>query len=124
MTYRSQVINSIGSDLYSIQVYDTLLVVKDFNPTKEFTKWATIEVADFSSIPEGMESFEMSGGKYAVFLHKGSPREFQKTFQHIFNEWLPSTQYRLDHRPHFELLGEKYRNNHPNSEEEVWVPVK
>jgi len=25
---------------------------------------------------------------------------------------------------HFELLGEKYKNNHPDSEEEVWIPIK
>ena len=124
MTCRSQIINSVGPDLYSIQVYDNLLDVRNFNPAHEFTKWAATEVVDFSNVPEGMEILELSGGTYAVFLHQGSLSEFQKTFQNIFAEWLPSTQYHLDHRPHFEVLGEKYKNNHPDSEEEVWIPVK
>jgi AraC family transcriptional regulator len=27
-------------------------------------------------------------------------------------------------RPHMELLGEKYRNNDPHSEEEIWIPIE
>lgn len=124
MTCRSQIINSVGPELYSIQVYDKLLDIRNFNPDQEFTKWAATEVPDFSNIPEGMETFELSGGTYAVFLHQGLPSEFQKTFQYIFATWLPSSEYQLDHRSHFEVLGERYRNNHPDSEEEVWIPVK
>jgi hypothetical protein len=26
--------------------------------------------------------------------------------------------------PHFEVLGDKYKNNDPSSEEEVWIPIK
>ena len=50
--------------------------------------------------------------------------EFSKTMQHIFTRWLPESNYRLDNRPHFEVLGERYKNNDPNSEEEVWIPIK
>lgn len=34
------------------------------------------------------------------------------------------TIYEIDFRPHFEILGEKYKNNDPGSEEEVWIPVR
>lgn len=124
MVRRKEIKNSIGSGLYSMQVYDQLLDVKNFDPTLEFTKWASIEVADFSVIPEGMEIYEMSGGQYAVFIHKGAASEFQLTFQYIFGVWLPQSNYSLDHREHFEILGEKYKNNEQDSEEEVWIPVK
>jgi AraC family transcriptional regulator len=30
----------------------------------------------------------------------------------------------LDNRPHFEILGEKYKQGSPDSEEEIWIPVK
>jgi AraC family transcriptional regulator len=29
----------------------------------------------------------------------------------------------LDDRPHFEVLGEKYKNNDPTSEKEIWIPI-
>jgi AraC family transcriptional regulator len=44
-------------------------------------------------------------------------------FQHIFSEWLPNSDYRLADRAHFEVLGEKYKNNDPSSEEEIWIPI-
>lgn len=39
---------------------------------------------------------------------------------YIFATWLPSSAYVLDNRPHFEVLGAKYKSNDPGSEEEIW----
>lgn len=124
MTERKSIQNTIGTDLYSIQVYDHKDDFRNFTPQTEFEKWAVVEVENFDGIPENMKSFVLPKGMYAVFIHKGTPAEFQKTFQYIFGVWLPSSEYLLDDRPHFELLGEKYKNNSPDSEEEVWIPVK
>jgi AraC family transcriptional regulator len=71
-----------------------------------------------------MQSFLLPGGLYAVFHYKGLPSEGAKTFQYIFGTWLPGSEYALDNRPHFEVLGERYNNNSPDSEEEIWIPVK
>lgn len=124
MSERNQIKNTLGSDLYSMQIYDKSLDFKDFNQNTEFEKWAAIEVADFNTIPDKMGSYTLISGLYAVFVHKGPSNEFQKTFQFIFGQWLPSSEYNLDKRPHFEILGEKYKNNDPNSEEEVWIPIR
>ena len=113
----------IGSNLYSMQIFDESLSFSDFNPQTMFVKWAAVEVAHFDFIPIGLESYILQGGLYAVFIHKGLASDFNKTFQHIFQYWLPQSEYKLDNRPHFELLGEKYINNSPNSEEEVWIPI-
>lgn len=122
MMQRNTITNRVGTDLYSLQVYEPTLDFKDFNLQTEFEKWALTEVTDFDHIPEGMESFTLEAGLYAVFIHRGL--NFQPTFQYIYYEWLPGSDYVLDQRPHFELLGEKYKNNAEDSEEEVWVPVK
>jgi len=124
MVNKTAIANVIGTDLYSIQVYDELHYFKNFSPQTEFTKWAAIEVDSFKNIPNGFDTIVIESGLYAVFLHKGSASEFQKTFQFIFNQWLPKSEYTLDHRPHFELLGENYVNDDSSSEEEVWLPIK
>jgi AraC family transcriptional regulator len=110
----------VGNNLYSLQVYDEDYFQR-FDPTREFEKWALAEVKNFSVIPDEMEPFELPGGLYAVFQHKGMGTEI---FQHIFSEWLPNSGYDLDNRPHFEILGEKYKQGSPDSEEEIWIPVK
>jgi AraC family transcriptional regulator len=71
-----------------------------------------------------METFVLPSGLYAVFLHRGDTKEFTNAFQYILQKWLPSSEYDLDNRPHFEVLGDKYKNNDPNSEEEIWIPIK
>jgi AraC family transcriptional regulator len=37
---------------------------------------------------------------------------------------MPNSDYVLDNKTHFEILGDKYRNNDPESEEEIWIPVQ
>jgi len=123
MSQRNEIKNSIGNLLYSMQVYDPLYFV-NFDPNREFEKWATIEVTDFDNLPDDMETFILPSGLYAVFIHKGAASEGPKTFQHIYGSWLPDSEYTLDDRPHFEILGDKYKNEDPNSEEEIWIPIK
>jgi AraC family transcriptional regulator len=44
-------------------------------------------------------------------------------FEYIFSEWMPKSMFKIDDRPHFEVLGNKYRNNVKDSEEEIWIPI-
>ncbi len=124
MPRRKEINNNIGSELYSMQIYRGIFDFQNFNPSNIFTKWAAVEVTDFEQIPEDMKNYTLKGGLYAVFTHKGSSLDFQRTFQYIFGEWLPNSDYTVDDREHFELLGEKYKNESPDSEEEIWIPIK
>lgn len=121
MPRRKEVTNALTSDVISLQLYKPSYF-SDFQLANEFEKWATVEVEDFSKVPRGMETFTLSGGLYAVFDYKG-PGSDPRIFQYIFGTWLPSSGYTLDQRPHFEILGEKYKNSDPSSEEEIWIPI-
>lgn len=114
--------NRVTEDKISMQVYDSSYYAS-FNPENEFEKWATVEVEDFDDLPDGMAAFTLQEGLYAVFAHKGSSAD-NSIFQYIFREWLPASPYQIDDRPHFEVLGKNYKNNDPNSEEEIWIPIK
>ena len=116
-----EITNRVGKDKISMQIYDAPLRAGDF--TQEFEKWAAVEVANFDAVPDGLETFTLRGGTYAVFDYKGSSSD-PRIFIYIFTEWLPNSIYTLDDRPHFEILGENYRNNDAESEEEIWIPVK
>jgi len=124
MPRRKEIRNKLNVDLISVEVYDPDLDFKDFNLTTEFEKWATVEVSAFEEIPETMETLTLNGGLYAVFQYKGAASDFASTFRYIFGTWLPSSEYSPDNRPHFEVMGEKYKGNDPTSEEEIWIPIK
>lgn len=95
----------------------------DFKPTNEFERWAAVEVSDYDEVPFGLETFDLPEGQYAVFDYKGLNTD-SAIYQYIFKQWLPQSAYQLDQRPHFEVLGEKYKNNDPESEEEIWIPIR
>ena len=114
----------LNSDLYSLQVYSSGMDFTRFDAGKTFEKWALAEVSDFEAIPEGMEKFILPGGLYAVFSYKGPVSSGPEIFRYIFGTWLPVSGYIIDDLPHFEILGERYSNVSPESEEEIWIPVR
>jgi AraC family transcriptional regulator len=123
MPHRKEIQNNLGSDLYSIEVYEPGFF-GNFNPAREFDKWAAIEVPDFSIVPNNMETITIPGGLYAVFLYIGPASAAAKLYQNIFGDWLPNSDFLLDNRPHFALMGAKYKSEGPSSEEEIWIPIK
>ena len=124
MPRRREVENRVGTDFYSVKRYDLHENSSLFAPHVQFRRWAAVEVKNFDKIPEGMESYTLTGGKYAVFRHHGLPSEFFRTFQFIFGKWLPATGNSLDQRDHFEILSQDYRPDDPEAEEDIWIPIK
>ncbi len=124
MPERNSIKHGVSTDLFSLQVYEAAHDFTFLNPAAEFENWAAKEVSDFADVPAGMEAFTLSGGLYAVFLHKGAAATGPETFRYIFGSWLPHSGYELDNRPHFEILGPKYKNNDPASEEDIWIPIR
>lgn len=110
-----------SNEMISMSVYSELLQPGDFN--QKFDKWAAVEVSDFNNVPEGTEKFTLKGGLYAVFHYQGLSTD-NSIFINIFSTWLPSSHYELDDRPHFEILGSKYKNGDPNSQEDIYIPIK
>lgn len=123
MPERQKIKNNLNSELISMQVYPPSFDFMFTNLNGEFEKWAAVEVADFDSVAAEMEPYILARGLYAVFHYRGLNND-PKIFQYIYGTWLPGSNYALDDRPHFEILGEKYKNNDPNSEEEIWIPIK
>ncbi|MGQ7945973.1 GyrI-like domain-containing protein [Flavobacterium sp. WC2509] len=122
MPRRKQVDNNLSNDLISMTVYEPTHFL-NFSPTNEFEKWATVEVSDFDNVPSKMETFTLAGGLYVVFDYKGLNTD-DSIYRYIYGEWIPNSDYDLDNRPHFEILGDKYKNGDPTSEEEIWIPIK
>jgi AraC family transcriptional regulator len=124
MPRRREIRNAVNRELISMEVYDGSFDFRQFNAETYFDKWAAVEVSDFDHVPEGLETFTLPEGLYAVFTHYGPQSEGEKTYRHIFGTWLPASGYTVDHRPHFAVMGEKYKPTSADSEEEIWIPVK
>lgn len=123
MPRRGEISNRTDSSYISMQVHDSV-GTNQFSPAKKFEKWVAVEVFTHGRIPDGMESYRLSGGEYAVFHHKGPASDAPQVFQHIFDVWLPGSEFELDSREHFELLPENYSPIDPDAEEDIYIPIR
>lgn len=125
MPRHKEVVNCVGAELYSVEVFEGGLNVEEFTPKTIFEKWAAVEVSDLEAIPESMYSLTLPAGLHAVFTYKGVSSAFYEAAEYIYGTWFPDSVYELDNRPHFEVMGEKYLGpDNPESEEEIWIPIK
>ena len=123
MPLRKEIKHNVNNDLISL-VQFAPDHFENFDPNNVFERWAAVEVDHFDHVPQELETSIIPAGLYAVFHYKGSSIYAAKFFNEIYNVWLPASNYVLDNRPHFEVLGMQYKNNDPASEEEIWIPIK
>lgn len=116
MPKKHELKNTINQELIAIQDYP------DFgNLETSYNIWACVEVSNLSDVLSDMEGFTIPKGEYIKVLHKGM--DAGKTYQRIMTEWLPNSGYAIDDRPHFQVMGDKYKNGSPDSEEDFYIPV-
>lgn len=121
MPRKKEISNAKNQDVYDLIIYPKEYFLT-FDPTAYFKKHALIEVLDLENILEGMESFILPKGKYAVFTFKGYVPN-QANFEYIFSTWLPNSDFQLDDRPHFDILSEKIQQKSNDAYQEIWIPV-
>ena len=123
MPKRNQILNRVGTDKFSIQIYNQF-DLKTMSPNTVYQKWVGVAVTSFEAVPEGLETLVIDANKYAVFNFEGSPDGFLEAWQAIHTNWLPNSGYKLDDKPHFEILPEDYHPSNAFVKEEIWVPIK
>lgn len=96
----------------------------DYAPGKPFTYMAGWAVTKVEAIPDGMSVREIPEGDYAVFEHLGALDTLGQTYDKIYREWLPASEYEVDHRDDLELYDERFEYGQPESVMEIWIPVK
>ena len=85
---------------------------------------AGVEVADFSDLPRDFGRIRIPEQRYAVFNHTEHISTIRRTIGTIWNNWLPSSGYKVADAPTFERYDEKFDPVTGNGGLEIWVPVK
>lgn len=121
---RREIEDTDGADLYSVEIYPDIDFFTNFRPGVEYEKWAAVKVHGFDGLPKGMEKLIVPKGAYALFHYKGKPSDAMETFRYIYGVWLPASVYEMDDRPYFARMGEKYKGESDDSEEDFWIPIR
>ena len=124
MPRKKEIENAVSTELFSIEIFGEIKNFKDFTPNTFFEKWAGIEVYNFENVPDGFLTIIIPEGLYAVFTYKGNGGNIAGFFKNIYTNWMQYSEYELDNRPHFEVMGDKYIRDSDESEEDVFIPIK
>jgi AraC family transcriptional regulator len=62
--------------------------------------------------------------KYAVFCQRDHISTIRSTWNAIWNEWLPNSEYEVADAPDFERYGEHFNSATGIGGFEIWIPVK
>lgn len=113
-----------GTEWYSVEIYPDSYF-DTYDPGKTFEKWAAVAVEKSASPrPSDLEELYIDEGLYAVFSYEGPASQVHRLYQYIFADWIPGSGFALDPRPHFALMGAGYKGEDPDSQEELWIPVR
>jgi len=67
----------------------------------------------------------IAGGRYAVFLHAGPYDLFNKTYDQIYQAWLPGSGEQLRDEPCFEVYLNSPDHTQPEAlRTEIWIPIQ
>lgn len=84
-----------------------------------------IQVNDFNDIPEEFITKTITGGRYAVFTHRGSLATLSQTINYIWGTWLLSTNEEMDVRDTFEVYDKRFLGyDHPETEIDIYIAIK
>jgi len=88
-----------------------------------FNYMAAMAAAGAEDLPEGMTVRNLPKRLYAIFTHRGSLENLDETYQFIYGQWLPASDYELAPNEELEVYGEEFDPDKPNSALEIWIPL-
>lgn len=96
----------------------------DVQEDEHFSYIAGRVISDGHSVPKGMVLKKLPKQLVAVFTHKGPVEKLSETYNYIFEEWLPNSQYEHVKAPDLEWYDDRFKFGEEDSEMDIHIPVR
>ena len=83
-----------------------------------------VEVSDFSALPGEFSRLRVAAQRYAVFSHREHVSTVRRTWNTIWNKWLPGSGHVPADAPNFERYDKKFDPVNGMGGLEIWLPLK
>ncbi len=83
-----------------------------------------VEVTDFSALPAELSRVRIGEQRYAVFMHRDHISTIRRTWNTIWNKWLPESGHEVIDAPVFERYSEQFNPKTGMGGVELWIPLK
>jgi AraC family transcriptional regulator len=103
--------------------YEAYGVADNFDQESgEFSYLAGYAVSKVEELPEGMVSWDVPEGRYAVFTC--TLPTLMETIHTIYRTWLPESEYKRSDAPEFEFYSKDFDGDDDNSPMYYYVPIE
>jgi len=85
---------------------------------------AGLPVTEAEDVPEDFVVRHVPEQSYAVFAHKGDLPSLPKTYEYIYESWLPQSKYKLAGKMDFEYYDADFKDFAPDSVFYIYVPIE
>jgi len=93
-------------------------------PDGAFRYVAGVEIARPEDAPPEFYQIRVPAGKYAIFKHIGALEGLHKTYDTIYQEWLPKSGHKRASGPDLEVYTDEFDDFKPDSVLHLWVPIE
>lgn len=83
-----------------------------------------VQVADFSNVPSEWTRLRIPAQRYAVFPHRDHVSTIRRTWNTLFNKWLPESGHRVADAPELERYGGNFDPRTGVGDIEIWIPIR
>ena len=90
-----------------------------YDPATNALDYMAGNPAEPGAVPAGMRRWDVPENTYAVF--ETTLAEIGRTFDFVYNTWLPGSGYRHAAAPYFERYGENFSPDNPGLS--IYIPV-
>jgi AraC family transcriptional regulator len=106
----------IGSAAYGVR----------YNSDEEgnFGYLCAVQVEDFSKLAAHWARLRIPAHRYAVFAHRDHVSTIRRTWNTIYNKWLPDSGHRVADAPELERYGEGFDSRTGVGDIEIWIPIQ
>jgi predicted transcriptional regulator YdeE/DNA-binding transcriptional MerR regulator len=102
-----------------------LCITPEFlSPDGSFEYVAGLPVSKVEDVPQGFVVREVPEYTYAVFAHTGDLEGLGKTYEYIYETWLPQSGYQLAAKLDFEYYDDDFKNFSSDSIFYIYVPIE
>ncbi len=112
----------IGEIKHQLETHESYGVCRDLEPEGVFEYVAGVPVRKVEDVPEGMVSWDVPEGKYAVFTC--TLKTIHEAYQYAFQTWLPGSGYQRADGPDFEYYDADFDPDASHPELYIYIPIK
>jgi len=111
---------------YGIYRYDFTADEADIGGDFPFEYMAAGETSSAApaALPHDMTAWQVPGGRYAVFEHRGLLRDLGNTYRYVHKTWIARAPFRLEEAPFFERHRPDYPGDRREAVTEIWIPIR